>query len=146
METQPEKIQKKVIYLTFPPEASGKPLVCDLALNYQLRFSILKAQITPRHEGQMTMEISGGQEALDRGLATSRITGWAWCRRPSASSVTRPSVSTAACARPCAPPGRCASTPRPSSCALKPKSARLRHVHQGLPGPGHGDPARKRRM
>jgi len=69
METQPEKIQKKVIYLTFPPEASGKPLVCDLALNYQLRFSILKAQITPRHEGQMTMEISGGQEALDRGLA-----------------------------------------------------------------------------
>jgi L-aspartate semialdehyde sulfurtransferase ferredoxin len=68
MDTQPEKTQKKVVYLTFPPETSGKPLVCDLALNYQLRFSILKAQITPRHEGQMTIEITGGKEAFDQGL------------------------------------------------------------------------------
>lgn len=69
MDTQLEKIQKKVVYLTFPPEASGKPLVCDLALNYQLRFSILKAQITPRHEGQMTIEITGTGDAFDQGLA-----------------------------------------------------------------------------
>lgn len=69
METQSEKPQKKVVYLTFPPEASGKPLVCDLAGVYKLRFSILKAQITPRHEGQMTIEIAGLPDAFDKGLA-----------------------------------------------------------------------------
>jgi L-aspartate semialdehyde sulfurtransferase ferredoxin len=68
MEMPSEKVQKKVVYLTFPPESPGKPLVCDLALVYQLRFSILKAQITPRHEGQMTIEISGDPEAFDKGL------------------------------------------------------------------------------
>jgi ferredoxin len=69
MEMQTEKTHKKVVYLTFPPEASGKPLVCDLARVYQLRFSILKAQITPRHEGQMTIEISGDTQAFDQGLS-----------------------------------------------------------------------------
>ena len=68
MDTQAEKTQKKVVYLTFPPETSGKPLVCDLARDFQLRFSILKAQITPRHEGQMTIEITGGAEAFERGV------------------------------------------------------------------------------
>jgi len=68
MDTQGEKIQKKVVYLTFPPERSGNPLVCDLAGIYKLRFSILKAQITPRQEGQMTMEISGQSGAFEEGL------------------------------------------------------------------------------
>jgi ferredoxin len=69
MDVQPDKSQKKVVYLTFPPESSSKPLVCDLARVYDLRFSILRAQITPRHEGQMTIEISGKAEAFDKGLA-----------------------------------------------------------------------------
>lgn len=68
MDTQGEKRQKKVVYLTFPPESSGNPLVCDLTGIYKLRFSILKAQITPRQEGQMTMEISGQSEAFEEGL------------------------------------------------------------------------------
>ncbi len=68
METPIEKTFKKVVYLTFPPEASKRPLVCDLARVYQLSFSILKAQITPRHEGQMTIEISGRKEAFDQGI------------------------------------------------------------------------------
>jgi len=68
MDTQGEKTQKKVVYLTFPPESSGNPLVCDLAGIYKLRFSILKAQITPRQEGQMTIEISGQTEAFEGGL------------------------------------------------------------------------------
>lgn len=69
MDAQAEKSQKKVIYLTFPPESSGKPLVCDLARVYNLRFSILKAQITPRHEGQMTIELVGSPEDFSKGLA-----------------------------------------------------------------------------
>jgi len=68
MDMQGDKIQRKVVYLTFPPEASGNPLVCDLAGVYKLRFSILKAQITPRQEGQMTIEISGQSAAFEEGL------------------------------------------------------------------------------
>jgi L-aspartate semialdehyde sulfurtransferase ferredoxin len=69
METPQGQTCKKVVYLTFPSEASNKPLVCDLARIYQLSFSILRAQITPRQEGQMTIEISGGKESFEQGLA-----------------------------------------------------------------------------
>jgi len=68
METPQEKPCRKVIYLTFPPESSNKPLVCDLARIYGLGFSILKAQITPRHEGQMTIELSGARDAYEQGV------------------------------------------------------------------------------
>ncbi len=69
METPQEKQYRKVIYLTFPPEASNKAVVCNLALIYGLGFSILRAQITPRHEGQMTIEITGAREAYEKGVA-----------------------------------------------------------------------------
>ena len=69
METPQEPQYRKVVYLTFPSEASNKPVVCDLARVYALGFSILKAQITPRHEGQMTIEITGAREAYERGMA-----------------------------------------------------------------------------
>ena len=63
MENQPTTY-RKVVYLTFPPESSGKPLVCDLARVHGLCFSILKAQITPRQEGQMTIEITGERDVV----------------------------------------------------------------------------------
>ena len=69
METLPEKKLRKVIYLTFPSESPNKPVVCDLARVYGLVFSILKAQITPRHEGQMTMDIAGPADAFAAGMA-----------------------------------------------------------------------------
>lgn len=69
METPQDSKYRKVVYLTFPPEASGKPLVCDLARVHGLSFSILRAQITPRHEGQMTIEITGEKAAYERGVA-----------------------------------------------------------------------------
>jgi L-aspartate semialdehyde sulfurtransferase ferredoxin len=69
METPQGQTCKKVVYLTFPTEASNKPLVCDLARLYQLSFSILKAQITPRQEGQMTIEIAGSKEAYEQSVA-----------------------------------------------------------------------------
>ncbi|EFL51300.1 NIL domain protein [Solidesulfovibrio fructosivorans JJ]] len=68
METPQENTLRKIIYLTFPPESSNKPVVCDLARVYGLVFNISKAQITPRHEGQMTMDISGPKEAFDAGM------------------------------------------------------------------------------
>ena len=75
MQASPEKKQRKVVYLTFPPESSNKPVVCDLARVYGLDFSILKAQITPRHEGQMTLELSGPTEAFEAGLTYLRDQG-----------------------------------------------------------------------
>ncbi|MFU2207457.1 NIL domain-containing protein [Solidesulfovibrio sp. C21] len=69
METPQEKTLRKIIYLTFPPESSNKPVVCDLARIYGLVFNISKAQITPRHEGQMTMDITGPKEAFEAGMA-----------------------------------------------------------------------------
>ena len=69
MDTPQDKQYRKVVYLTFPPEASGKPLVCDLSRVHGLAFSILQARITPRHEGQMTIEITGPRDAYERGIA-----------------------------------------------------------------------------
>ncbi len=75
METTCEKKLRKVVYLTFPPESSNKPVVCDLARVYGLEFSILKAQITPRHEGQMILELSGPADAYEAGMRYLRDQG-----------------------------------------------------------------------
>lgn len=70
-----EKPVKKVVYLTFPPESSKKPVVCNLVRLHDLCFNILKAQITPRQEGQMTIEISGIPEAYEQGMEYLRENG-----------------------------------------------------------------------
>jgi ferredoxin len=63
------KSYRKIIILTFPSESSNRPLVCDLARRFDLTFNILKAQITPRKEGQMTLELSGSEENYAKGIA-----------------------------------------------------------------------------
>ncbi len=50
---------KKMVYLSFPYDISKHPVVCDLTRKYDLVFNILKAHITPRQEGFMTLEITG---------------------------------------------------------------------------------------
>lgn len=87
MDTPQDKKFRKVVYLTFPPESSNKPVVCDLARVYGLGFSILKAQITPRHEGQMTMEITGDVAAYDAGMAYLKEHGIGVA--PAAQRITR---------------------------------------------------------
>ncbi|EPR42259.1 NIL domain-containing protein [Desulfovibrio sp. X2] len=62
-----DKTYRKIIYLAFPPGRSSQPLVCNLARNYDLTFNILKAQINPRQEGFMTLEISGSEESFRQG-------------------------------------------------------------------------------
>jgi len=56
------KDYRKIIYLVFPPEASIRPVTCDMSRLFNLTFNILKAQISPRQEGYMTLEL-GGDEA-----------------------------------------------------------------------------------
>ncbi len=50
---------RKIIHLSFPPENSGSPVICHLVRQFDLTFSIVKAQITPRKEGHLTLEIEG---------------------------------------------------------------------------------------
>ena len=59
---------RKIVYLSFPPNISGQPLVCNLARLHDLTFNILRAQITPRQEGFMTLEIMGTEEHYRQGI------------------------------------------------------------------------------
>jgi len=64
-----ESKYKKIVYLTFPPDVSNKPVVCNLTRLYDLCFNILKAQITPRQDGHMTIEIFGDPQAFEDAMA-----------------------------------------------------------------------------
>ena len=59
---------RKIVYLTFPPGVSSRPVVCNLARNFDLSFNILKADISPRHEGTMTLEITGMEDNFHQGI------------------------------------------------------------------------------
>ncbi len=53
---------RKIVHLSFPPESSGSPVICRLVRQFDITFSIIKAQITPRKDGFLTMEIEGQEE------------------------------------------------------------------------------------
>lgn len=59
---------RKIVYLSFPPEVSSRPVVCNLARLFDLSFNILKAQINPRQQGSLTLEISGLESDYDKGI------------------------------------------------------------------------------
>ncbi|MDD4732667.1 MAG: NIL domain-containing protein [Desulfovibrio sp.] len=59
---------RKIVYLSFPPDVSGRPVVCNLARRFDLSFNILKAEISPRQVGGMTLEISGLEEDFEKGI------------------------------------------------------------------------------
>jgi ferredoxin len=58
----------KIIHLSFPSSVSGRPVICNLGKIYNLSFNILKADINPRLEGSMTLEIIGLEEDYHKGL------------------------------------------------------------------------------
>lgn len=62
------KAHRKIIYLKFPPERSGRPVVCNLTRLYDLTFNILQASIGPRMEGRMTLEMTGTRENYKKGI------------------------------------------------------------------------------
>lgn len=66
---------RKIVYLTFPPDVSGRPVVCNLGKLYDLSFNILKADIGPRQEGTMTLEISGLEEDFHKGVGYLKESG-----------------------------------------------------------------------
>lgn len=68
MSEQPQKQYRKNVHLSFPPEISGNPLVCNLTRLFDLTFNILKAQITPRKEGYLTLELVGSEDNCAKAL------------------------------------------------------------------------------
>ncbi|MBI4804151.1 MAG: 4Fe-4S binding protein [Desulfovibrio sp.] len=59
---------RKIVHLSFSPETSGKPVVCNIIKLFDLCFNILKAQINPREVGEMVLEIHGIEQAVNDGL------------------------------------------------------------------------------
>ena len=66
--TENNKGFRKIVYLSFPPEESGRGVVCNLTRLFDLSFNILKADISPRHEGTMTLELYGLEESFHKGI------------------------------------------------------------------------------
>ena len=58
----------KILKLRFPVTEVQKPLVCNLARQYDLEFNILNAGILPRKEGFMVLEISGSRKNFKDGV------------------------------------------------------------------------------
>jgi len=59
----------KMLLLRFPKTAVQKPIVCNLARDYDLIFNILNATILPRKEGIMVMDLSGSRKNFSDGVA-----------------------------------------------------------------------------
>jgi len=60
-------IRRRVV-LHFPHEQVDKPIVSRLVRDFDMDFNILKAQITPREEGLMVLELVGEEDNFQRCL------------------------------------------------------------------------------
>ena len=60
-------ISRKIV-LHFPPLVTGQPVVYRLAKDFDLKFNIIKASVSPGEEGLLILELSGNQESYDRGI------------------------------------------------------------------------------
>jgi L-aspartate semialdehyde sulfurtransferase ferredoxin len=58
----------KRIVLHFPHRLVDQPIVYKLVKEYDLRFNILKASVTPQEEGLMVLELVGSSEQFEKGV------------------------------------------------------------------------------
>jgi len=61
-------MHSRTLVLRFPKEIVDKPIIVSLVREYNLDFNILKAQIFPRKEGMLVMELRGNADDFDRGV------------------------------------------------------------------------------
>jgi L-aspartate semialdehyde sulfurtransferase ferredoxin len=59
---------KKRVVLRFKKSAVDKPIVYRLAKDFDLTFNILRANVSPRAESMLVLEIEGAEENFQRGL------------------------------------------------------------------------------
>ena len=60
-------ISKRIV-LHFPDRIVDQPIIYRLVKDYDLQFSILKAQITPGKRGLLVMELRGEDSNYERGI------------------------------------------------------------------------------
>ncbi len=58
----------KRMVLHFPRTLVDRPIVSRLVKDYDLDFNILKAQVTPREEGLLVLELMGEKDKYDQGM------------------------------------------------------------------------------
>ncbi|MCL5406402.1 MAG: 4Fe-4S dicluster domain-containing protein [Deltaproteobacteria bacterium] len=61
-------MHSRTLVLRFPREIVDKPIIIGLVRDCNLDFNILKAQIFPRKEGMLVMELQGTADDFDKGL------------------------------------------------------------------------------
>jgi len=68
-------VYSKILILRFPKTEVQKPLVCNLARDFDLVFNILNAGILPRKEGYMVLELSGTRKNFKDGVQYLKTQG-----------------------------------------------------------------------
>jgi len=68
-------VYSKILVLRFPQTEVQKPIVCNLARNYDLVFNILNATVLPRKEGIMVLELSGSRKNFNEGVQYLKTQG-----------------------------------------------------------------------
>ena len=129
---------KKRIILRFKKNTIDKPIVYRLAKDFNLVYNILRANVSPRAESMMVMEVEGEEADFAKGI--EYLSGFQHRHRAHRSRIstgTRRSASTAVSAR-------ASARPRPSTsteerCEVRfdyEKCVACELVCQGLPGKG----------
>lgn len=66
---------KKRIVLHFPRTLVDKPIVYRLVKDFNLEFNILKAEVNPREEGVLVLEITGTGQDFQKGIDYLKLAG-----------------------------------------------------------------------
>jgi len=107
---------RKRLDLTFPPRQATKAITYHLVKDFNLVPNILRAQIQPGQEGRMVLELTGGQEQFEQGIAFLRAEGVDV--REAASDICLDEDRCVRC-------GLCTAVCRPGALTLEAKSAEL---------------------
>jgi len=59
---------RKKVVIRYAADNVDQPIICQLVKKHDLEFNILKAQILPRREGVIVVELSGTKENFDQGI------------------------------------------------------------------------------
>jgi len=62
-------MRKKRIVLTFPPNLIDQPIAYNLIKHHDLMVNILRANITPKEQGRLVVELYGKRGNLNAGMA-----------------------------------------------------------------------------
>ena len=68
-------MKKIKIVLHFPHKSVDQPIVYHLVKDYNLELNILKAEINPKEEGVMVLELTGDDESYKKGIDYLRSVG-----------------------------------------------------------------------